>query len=361
MLLYRSKDSTFSFMTLSSFTAFFFLLISCCLAISRFLGLLSIHLWPLCIVVSPFRISIGSSRHLAVGETQISFHIPHRKRRTWASILIKKINYRSDASQHFTIAELLLTFVFPFSILGDTIARPAPISLALHDFCLQIPSSKNTPSWIVALRRNILYTILNEETQRLDEFRIKTIFSTLKLRQRNTGEGDSLEDIKDESRITHHSSQWHIYNHTTFRLYQFGRLAAQLRRIWEDDTGTFTLVAEDSHWVHQSHSQENDFQPGRFNRLLVNTCSTISFIMRIPTTLYTLYKYPSSIYCLSYLLDIHISRTDITFHSFHISDAEPLRHGAELLRHNFEDGIAIWSALLSNHWVLNLISAALIS
>ncbi|KAJ3895369.1 hypothetical protein GG344DRAFT_38972 [Lentinula edodes] len=348
-------------MTLFSLTAFFFLLVSCCWAIFRFLGLLSIHLWPLCIVVSPFRISIGSSRHLAVGETQISFHIPRRKRRIWASISIKKINYRSDASQHFTIAEVLLTFLFPFSVHEDTIPRPAPISLSLHDFCLRIPSSKNTPSWIVALRRNILYTILNEETQRLDEFRMKTIFSTLKLRQRNADGGDSLEDIKDESRITHHSSQWHIYNRATYRLYQFGRLAAQLRRIWEDDTGTFSLVAEDSHWVRQSHFQENDLQPGRLNRLLVNMCSTIFFILRIPTTLYTLYKCPSSIYTLSYLVDIHISRTDITFDSFHISDAEPLRHGAELLRRNFEDGTAIWSALLSNHWVLNLISAAIIS
>ncbi|KAJ4470928.1 hypothetical protein J3R30DRAFT_1139214 [Lentinula aciculospora] len=348
-------------MTLSSQATLSLLLTTCCMVIARFWGLFYIQLSPLSITISPFRLS-SSSRHLAVGKTCIFFHIPHRERPQWASVSIHNINYRSVESQHFTIAEASLFFFFPFSLLVETKPRPAPISLSLHDFCLRIPSSHNTPSWLVALRRNILYTILNEETQRLDEFRLKIVFSTLTLQQQqsNQNEGQSSEDVKDESRITHHSSQWHIHNRATFRLYRFGRLAAQLRRTWKDDTGTFALVAEDCHWTRHSRFEENDIQSKQlFIHLTDFTRAMISYIMRIPAVLSTLYKCPSSIYSVSYLVDIHISRTDITFDCFNLSDAEPLRHGAELFRRNLDEDISIWSGFVSDRWVSNLISAAM--
>ncbi|KAJ3723544.1 hypothetical protein DFJ43DRAFT_643793 [Lentinula guzmanii] len=327
-------------MTFSSLVTLFFLLTTCCLAFARLIGLFFIQCTPLSITISPFRLSKGS-RRLAVGETRISFHFPRRNRPQWATISIYNINYRSTSSQHFTIAEASLAVLFPFSILNNTTSRPAPMSLSLDDFRLRIPSSQNTPSWVVALRRNILYTILNEETQRLDQFRLKTIFSTLEMQRRDGSEGNNSEVVKDESRITHHSSQWHIYNRATSRLYQFGRLSAQLRRTWKDDSGTFTLIAEDCHWVRQSHNSEEDSLHFNYslNYLYDQILTMISFIRRVPAMLHTLYIHPKAIYSISYFVDIHISRTDITFDCFHISDAEPLRHGAELLRRNLQNGL----------------------
>ncbi|KAJ3757214.1 hypothetical protein EV360DRAFT_84226 [Lentinula raphanica] len=330
-------------MTFSSLLPIFLLLTSCCFAVARLFGLFSIHIAPLSIAISPFSWS-GATRRLAVGELRIFFHLPLRNRLRWATVIVRNVNYRSEGSQHFTIAEASLTIIFPFSILQDSTSssRSAPMSLSLDDFRLRIPSSQNTPSWVVALRRNIVYTILNEETQRLDQFKLKTIFSTLEMQRRSGDEGDISENSKDESRITHHSSEWHIYNHAIRRLYHFGQLAAQLRRTWVDDTGSFTLIAQDCHWIRQlpCTRDENPVCARNFLHDLFNQArSMIFFIRRVPAMLRTLYYCPTSIYSVSYVVDIHICRTDITFDCFHISDAEPLRHGAEALRRRLQNDI----------------------
>ncbi|KAE9400945.1 hypothetical protein BT96DRAFT_783002, partial [Gymnopus androsaceus JB14] len=209
-----------------------------CLGIAFVAGLFRIHLSPLSISIPAFKLD-RRSRYLSVGETHVIFHIPCRKQPQWASLSINNVEYRSVDSQHFTISKVSVILRF-FPVLlseNNILSQPALISVTLDNFCLRIASSQRTPLWLVALRRNLLNTILNEETRRLDNFGLKVLFSMLNARG------------KDESRITHISTQWHLHNHVSSQLYQFGQLTAQLRRTREDDTGTFSLIAEDCHWI----------------------------------------------------------------------------------------------------------------
>uniref|UniRef100_A0A0W0G8B0 Uncharacterized protein n=1 Tax=Moniliophthora roreri TaxID=221103 RepID=A0A0W0G8B0_MONRR len=321
-----------------------------------------LKLYPLTITLSsPSYTRRDAALSLSLSSFYITFHVPRRDNPRWATVSLHQCSLK-DKKHYVTIHRIHVTlWLFP-SLSGYPPARRTIAFVELHDFRIQVYSSKNTPRWVEQLRRDLLYTMLNEDTRRLDNADLKLELRTARSASfrfdgdsnsdvdgeapRSTGhiaEPSSSGELNDEAKVTFFADHWHTYNHINSRLYEFGRIDAQLRRSWAGEEGTFVLVSQECRWTRvlneeelsdRRHSLES---PSPLRRLASWLCPPFRLLQTIFSTIIYLCMSPMS------LVDLYAPRIDVTFDHFRIRDAELYRHGSLFLQ-RYIDQRQLWSA-----------------
>ncbi|OSD01145.1 hypothetical protein PYCCODRAFT_1504552 [Trametes coccinea BRFM310] len=133
----------------------------------------------------------------------------------------------------------------------------------------------------------------------------------------------------DELRFSVLARRVHI-NNTEGRVYTFGAIDAQMRRNWVDDRGSFAMVAEECRWVKVHFPFERVAPRAWYTQLL-------SSLLHFPIDLIRTFNYPVS------SLNLYVTRTDVTFESFRLRDAELFRQVVALAREKAITSRIDWS------------------
>ncbi|KAK7040172.1 hypothetical protein VNI00_009978 [Paramarasmius palmivorus] len=273
----------------------------------------------------------------------------------------------AEGQDHYVTIDCVKVALWLFpSLSGHPPARRTLAFVELHDFRIQVHSSQRTPRWVEKLRRNLLYTVLNEEIRLLENADLKLEMHTAKSRNfkldddsdedgevpRSNGHAYGTEpstggdaECNDEAKVTFFADNWHTYNHINSRLYEFGRIDAQLRRSWTREEGTFVLVAQECRWNRILSEEELAEQrssvesPSLLHRLAssLHLSSCHHLLRAMASTARYLYTSPMS------LVDLYAPRVDVTFDHFRIHDAELYQHGSLFLK-RYMDERQLWSA-----------------
>ncbi|PBL00230.1 hypothetical protein ARMGADRAFT_982213 [Armillaria gallica] len=239
----------------------------------------------------------GNWLDVTIAKIYFTGHFPRISNPRIGLFKVLGYEYRDDAC-HVSIVELDITlWIFPQSL---RFTSGSLATVEIHDFRVRVFSSSKTPVWLQKLRRNLVFTVLNCHTVRLDDILTEIV----------------LNDESDETRLSGYSNQWHIHNVFNQRMYTFGRLDAQLRRDWLDDHGSLAFIARECRWIKLPTLQQSEsrwqYLPYRIISLFPKIYDPISTV------------------------DIYISRTDITFDHFRIRDVELFRQGATTFKLNIE-------------------------
>ncbi|EEB94253.1 hypothetical protein MPER_06960, partial [Moniliophthora perniciosa FA553] len=237
-----------------------------------------LKLYPLTITLSsPSYTRRNATLSLSLSSFHITFHVPRRDNPRWATVSLHQCSLK-DKKHYVTIDRIdVALWLFP-SLSGYPPARRTIVFAELHDFRIQVYSSKDTPKWIEQLRRSLLYTVLNEDIRRLDNADLKLEMHTARSASFKSDDDSDLDvddeaprsdehvristepsssgELNDEAKVTFFADHWHSYNHINSRLYEFGRLDAQLRRSWVDEEGTFVLVSQQCRWTRVLNEEE---------------------------------------------------------------------------------------------------------
>ncbi|KAI9069696.1 hypothetical protein FKP32DRAFT_1671173 [Trametes sanguinea] len=133
----------------------------------------------------------------------------------------------------------------------------------------------------------------------------------------------------DELRFSVLARRVHV-NNTEGRVYTFGAVDAQMRRNWVDDRGSFAMVAEECRWVKVHFPFERVAPRAWYTQL-------VSSVFHFPIDLIRTFNYPVS------SLNLYVTRTDVTFESFRLRDAELFRQGIQLVREKAITSRIDWS------------------
>ncbi|KAF9469544.1 hypothetical protein BDZ94DRAFT_1125316, partial [Collybia nuda] len=235
---------------------------------------------------TPATLSVSSPHIL------ITWHLPRLSNPT--ILLLTLFNYDYADVEHRVALTKVKVVISLFPVLTRVSAGPF-LAVTLDDFRVRVFSSERTPQWIQRLRGNLVYTVLNGDTFCLDDLETNVVLSTIggraisdddtdEARQATdvpksfqNGSGDSSNTYNDvlvkgapseegqrqpskgvgeEAIVSMNSSRWHIRNFK-YRQYLFGTLAAQLRRSWDGERGSFVLIAKESRWVQAPRPHEN--------------------------------------------------------------------------------------------------------
>ncbi|KDR85505.1 hypothetical protein GALMADRAFT_365327 [Galerina marginata CBS 339.88] len=309
---------------ISSFLA---LLVTCLFYLARFLGhdlrIRRINIFSL----TADGLSYSSStRSIGIEKLGILFHRPRLQAPYWAIITAQNYELKDDAS-HVSLDQLQAKLWF-FPVLFRFTGGPW-IEATLDGFKIRIITSKNCPLWIERLRNNLIYTVLNGETIRLQSLKTKLFLSTITAAEGYNDEvykpGFNEAETQDEIRVQCTASQWYI---STWhgRMYSFGDLQAELRRSWVEDRGSFVMIAKESRWLKLPFVASAEQEASRKS-------STVWQI------LHALYSLPSNLVKICWeplsTIDIYAPRCDITFTDFRLRDAELFHQAATKLKQQY--------------------------
>lgn len=340
-----------------------------------------------------------SSPHL-----HIALHLPRPSNPTILTITL--YNYDYADLEHCVALTKLKVVVSLFPVLTRVSAGPF-LAVTLDDFRVRVFSSEHMPQWIQKLRGNLVYTVLNGDTFRLEDLETNIVLSTIggrgitdddtdeahqttdipKSFQNGSGDASNTyniavngassgesqkqppDDAGEEAIVTLNSSQWHITNFQ-HRHYTFGTISAQLRRSWDGDRGSFVLIAKESRWVQAPRPYKVSLSGGGLGKAnvrwldilwSVNLCWPLSepkillgtfrhiliTPLLLPSFLVRILNDPGS------SIDLYVPRADVTFDRFRLQDAELVRQGwgwvrREYTEHGGGDAMrdAIWKAVL---------------
>ena len=126
------------------------------------------------------------------------------------------------------------------------------LTLTIGDLSVRVFTSERTPRWIRQLRDDIFYSILNGETIRLQHLKTRVHFSRPsgsmnRFIDRVLNSASPQPDRNLCPQLSFTSSQWHIIN-TRQEMYRFGQLDLTSQRDWDNNSGTVSLVSNDSRW-----------------------------------------------------------------------------------------------------------------
>lgn len=209
----------------------------------------------------------------------IQFHLPRPSNPCFCTFTADTLLYVSTTCD--ISVETLVTLLWLLPVLFRKTAGPW-MDVTLDGFRIRVDRSRETPYYIQQLRHNLVGTIMSGDILRLDTSKLDV--RTLGLSEiehayadgncngssycfskpsgsEACAEPDSIAKPlgtrqqkipfqpgdKDEVRITASVRELHVHNREG-RLYTLGNIDAQLRRNWDADQGSFTIVAEHTKW-----------------------------------------------------------------------------------------------------------------
>ncbi|KDQ51110.1 hypothetical protein JAAARDRAFT_199334 [Jaapia argillacea MUCL 33604] len=340
------------------------------------IGRVRFRLYPFAICFYDLRYSQDASRkfptnvELTIESTnvELTFHIPRPSYPCWGTFLAENVYHRTPECSVSVIRCHTTLWIYPYAFRFT--AGPYA-DTKLDDFRLQVFSSKRTPGWVNRLRTNLVATILKGDTIRCDEFRIAiqgglnspgergveveqdgdyettdAPEESVTLGGGQIGDGTGGEAVYKETyadssrtpisslnasdptmqnssgtsefRTSTTARGYHVHNWQN-RIYTFGSIDAQLRKNWEEEKGSYAMVVRDVRWtkVHSLYQRAG----GPISAFPQIIWSTLQF----PMSLFNAYRDPIS------MLNIHMTRLDVTFSEYRIQDAELLRQGAKMI------------------------------
>lgn len=194
---------------------------------------------------------------ISASSLRLQLHLPTSKEPYWAKIFVHDGHY-DDPRHALTVASLEGTLWF-FPVLFRFTSGPL-LTVKVYDYRIQVYDSQYTPAWLRLLRDNLVYTIINQETIRLNYFKTRQVSTGLI--GMTEGEQDSegpvekpgleAEQDLDEIKMRSEAQQWHIHNINNNRIYTFGALDMEVRKSWVENRSTFVLIAKNSKWTKVS-------------------------------------------------------------------------------------------------------------
>ncbi|KAF9535710.1 hypothetical protein CPB83DRAFT_842202 [Crepidotus variabilis] len=263
---------------------------------------------------------------LAIGKLSLRFHLPTSRKPSWAVIVAEECDFK-DADCAVTFLRGASTLWF-FPVFFRQTSGPW-ITTSLDGFSVIVFTSENTPRWVQLLRNNMIYTILDGETIRLNNLKSRIQFSTLTgSKEGYNGQvekpGLRPDEQHDEIKLHLEVSQWHIVN-VRRRMYTYGDVKALLRRNWAEDHGSLIVCSEGSKWTKMPAlaQQEAYRKSSTFGQLFHSLYS-------FPSELFKIFRDPLT------TVDLDVLGCDITFLYFRIRDAEILKQGAMKVRRDYQ-------------------------
>lgn len=193
----------------------------------------------------------SQKRSFSIKQIGVKLHRPRRDSPYWAIIAIDGLEYTDKKCQ--VSLQRCETKLWILPVLFRFTAGPW-IAVTLRGFTVFVNSSRANPWWVEGLRRNLLSTILNGETIRLNHSDTKVYLSSLT--KSMGGYSDEVEtsglhedEPPEELRVRSSLSQWHILSAWNSRMYTFDDLEAELRRSWVADRGSFVMIAKGCRWT----------------------------------------------------------------------------------------------------------------
>lgn len=193
----------------------------------------------------------SQKRSFSIKQIGVKLHRPRRDSPYWAIIAIDGLEYTDKKCQ--VSLQRCETKLWILPVLFRFTAGPW-IAVTLRGFTVFVNSSRDNPWWVEGLRRNLLSTILNGETIRLNHSDTKVYLSSLT--KSMGGYSDEVEtsglhedEPPEELRVRSSLSQWHILSAWNSRMYTFDDLEAELRRSWVADRGSFVMIAKGCRWT----------------------------------------------------------------------------------------------------------------
>lgn len=193
-----------------------------------------------------------------ISRVRIQLYFPTPSEPRWCQLNVDGYSYK-DPKNYVTSSLTTVTFwFFPSFLSSETPCNPSGrvkrgntdgslMTVELQDFRVLVYSSVAMPVWIDRLRRNVMFAIFNGSHIRADDF--ETHINSA-INSSSSPTEPHLKGTVSEARITVHAKEWHVYNSLDDRLYCFGAVDAQVRRVWDRDEGSLVLIAKDCTWVH---------------------------------------------------------------------------------------------------------------
>ncbi|KAL6307791.1 hypothetical protein BKA93DRAFT_823130 [Sparassis latifolia] len=292
----------------------------------------------------------------------LRFHLPTRRHPRWFTFSAKSMFYTCTTAD-ISVSSLDTT-LWAFPLLLRQTAGPWA-NVVLDGLRIRVYRSNATPEWIRRLRENLIGTICTGEILRLDDFwtnvELSGLSDTVLVSKLSGGSADhydggeervanaageeeitdsdadweeeAKEEVdprkgekpllpvflhgKDEMRMSAFARQLHLHN-TEARIYTFGRVDAQLRRDWNEDKGSFVMVAEEARWVRVHWTYQREVT-GFWTQLFTS-------LMQFPLDLSNVLRFPMG------TINLYVTRADITFDEFRIRDAELIKQAFSIIR-----------------------------
>ncbi|EIN14247.1 hypothetical protein PUNSTDRAFT_49056 [Punctularia strigosozonata HHB-11173 SS5] len=271
--------------------------------------------------------------HYDFSVERLSFrlHVPTPSHPRYASFGAGNLS-ASDPLYEYSLSEATLTlWVFP-CLFGVTAGSWA--SLALSEFRMIVKSSRSTPWWVAAIRRNVVHSLLTGEVLRCDHFRSAARMQPLP----SLDEYGHIDKHPEQDEVTIQTTweRLHLLNHEQYRMYTWQEMNSGLREDWVDGRGFLKIVSKDVKWV-RVHKQEPLHRPSLW--------SIMNALVDFSGELLALTQQPS------HRLDIYLSECSVVFQDFRIRDAELYKQGMALLSGKFfsakeEIKDQLWDALV---------------
>ncbi|KAJ3566129.1 hypothetical protein NP233_g7196 [Leucocoprinus birnbaumii] len=263
---------------------------------------------------------------ISASSIQFLLHVPNSREPFWAKLFVQDYYYR-DLKCDVSIAKIEITLWF-FPMLFRFTAGPL-LTVKFDDFRLRVYNSEYTPRWVRELRDNLIYTAINEETVRLHQFMPRFVLSGLISMTGYNRDTDEVEKPGleanqglDEVKIQGKVQQWHIHNARNNRMYTFDTMEMELRDSWVEGRESLVLITHDSKWTKLPLvGQISDESLLRyFGRTLAQA----------PIELMKMINDPMSV------VNMDVSRCDITFKRFHLKDSALVKQGSVLVKQKYE-------------------------
>ncbi|KAF9056065.1 hypothetical protein BJ165DRAFT_1522016 [Panaeolus papilionaceus] len=298
-------------------------------------------------------------RRASIREVFLQLHYPRYNAPYFLTLSVNNLESRepyADSSMRGLTIRLLLCPVQ----LGFT-AGPW-VECHFDRFRVRVLGSQNTPIWLGKMRDDIVHTILTGDTIRLNSLKTKTYISKstsersvdeqedtiyvekqepvtadldqhltdtaeVKSHQQSPG-GNKVE--QDDVRVCGTASQWHIFNPKNVRVYSFDCVEADLRRSWSDDRGSMVMINKMCRWTKVAWAHETLWATG-----CSKTGPSLTLWGFLSGLMSLLYLFPIAIIDATEMVNIYITRMDITFDDFHIKDAQMLKEGLAKLKQEY--------------------------
>ncbi|PFH45357.1 hypothetical protein AMATHDRAFT_160558 [Amanita thiersii Skay4041] len=277
-----------------------------------------------------YRIRYTNPAGMDVYISRVNFtpHLPRPSYPCWGTLTASGYEYK-DHECHVTIGVVHVTcWLFP--VISRFTSGPW-LTTRMEDFRVRVYTSSHTPRWIEYVRRNLIYTILNGDTTRLDDFSAQVTFSNANrdgraMRRRTEDERNSVTWLGEghvEALVSTSSERWQIVNMQNRRLYAFGTLSTLLRRNLDGDRGSYQMIAKNSTWTMAARVGSSS----NYGHIVLWKV-ILAFVM-FPYDIWRIYRDPPS------AVDLDIPRCDLTFDHFRIRDAELVKQVSNMIKRQY--------------------------
>jgi hypothetical protein len=193
-------------------------------------------------------------RRFTIDRLTLRPRLPRPSSPRFASVGFDNITLTDPHHECHVSGTSLTLWAFP-SAFGSTAGSWA--SLNMSGLRLIVYSSRSTPDWVIASRKNVVFALLTGEVLRCDYFRTSARLQPLP----GLDDGGRLDKPPDQDEATVHTAceRVHLLSAEQSRMYTWESLAAGLREDWVEGRGFLKIAAKGAKWVRlNKHGEPRD-------------------------------------------------------------------------------------------------------